>query len=219
MKKLICVILCVMCFASQAAFSSSEELTESRKSDLRTYGIMVGDPDGNLRENDTVTRAEAVKMLLASAGIDGISEITDSDTFPDVSADHWAYKYVCAAKKEKIVIGDENGNFNPESKVTNEEFIKMLVCILGYEPMAEARGGYPAGYNVAASSYGVTKGLSLDVNADMIRRDAANAICNSLDLPLMMQTGFGDSAEYTIMDGKNGIEKITLRIRLDEKSR
>ena len=38
----------------------------------------------------------------------------------------------------------------------------------------------------------------------------------ALDVPLMMQTGFGAQIEYNIMDGSNGTKLFTLRTLLDE---
>lgn len=42
----------------------------------------------------------------------------------------FACKYIYAAKENNIVNGDGNGNYKPESNITNEENVKMIVCLL-----------------------------------------------------------------------------------------
>ena len=46
--------------------------------------------------------------------------------------------------------GNGDGSFSPEEETTAEQAIKILVCALGYEPMAEEKGGYPTGYLTVA---------------------------------------------------------------------
>lgn len=52
-----------------------------------------------------------------------------------------------------IIDGYSDGSFQPEQLLLYEEAVKMLVCALGYEYVAETSGGFPAGYmNVAAQN-------------------------------------------------------------------
>lgn len=201
--------------------SFAKEPTGEELADLKKFGIIQGDPDGNLRLEDTLTRAEAVKIICTMAGYDKLAEnpseisLENEKPFPDVPNGHWATEYIRLAKNLGIVEGDEKGYFNPEAEVKNEEFVKMLVVILGYGMMAEQRGGYPVGYNVVANTYGVTKGLQFSVNSPAKRCDVSVMCINSLDIPLMKQTGFGNQITYSIMDGENGNRKETLRINLE----
>lgn len=221
MKKILCIILvvaamCSICMASFAAEPTTEQLA-----DLKKYAIMQGDPDGNLRLGDTLTRAEAVKIICTMAGYDKFAENSNVVTlepeqpFPDIAPGHWATEYIRLAKAAGIVEGDEKGNFNPEADVTNEEFVKMVVVILGYDAIAVQRGGYPIGYNVVANTYGVTEGLQFEVNTAAVRGDIAIIAANALDIPLMKQSGFGSQIEFVIMNGENGVNKETLRINLE----
>ena len=178
---------------------------------LSSLGIMNGDPDGNMRLNDNITRAEAAKMLcIAKTTQDVIdsSEITES--FKDVPESHWAYRYICYAKKNGIVNGDENGNFNPEANITNAEIAKMVVSLLGYSVFADNNGGYPIGYMLAATRFGVTDGLTLVTDSPAIRNDVGIMINNALDIPLMVNTSENGEEEFSIMDGNNGYPRKTL---------
>ncbi|MBE7038746.1 MAG: S-layer homology domain-containing protein [Ruminococcaceae bacterium] len=53
-------------------------------------------------------------------------------SFNDLPKTHWAYNIVENLKQKGIVSGDNNGNFNPDSYITREEFAKMLVSALGF---------------------------------------------------------------------------------------
>ena len=139
----------------------------------------------------------------------------EENLFKDVAVNHWAYKYICAVKENGIVIGDDNGNFNPESNITNEEIVKMIVCLLGYGEMAEMQGGYPAGYTATATRIGITNNLNLKTKTPATRNDVAIMISNALDTPIMVQKSEGedenDNVAYIILDGKDGIPFSSIR--------
>lgn len=190
---------------------SAAEMNSAQAERLNSLGIMNGDENGNMRLNDCITRAEAAKMLCIAKTTQEVidsSEITES--FKDVPESHWAYRYICYAKKNGIVNGDENGNFNPEATITNAEITKMVVSLLGYSAFADSNGGYPAGYMMAATRFGVTDGLTLITDSPAIRNDVGIMIDNALDIPLMVNTSKNGEEEFSIMDGNNGCPLKTL---------
>lgn len=210
MKKIFCIIASILVMTSALCVSAAE-MNSAQAERLNSLGIMNGDPDGSLRLNDSITRAEAAKMLcIAKTTQDFIdsSEITDS--FNDVPESHWAYRYICYAKKNGIANGDENGNFNPEANITNAEITKMVVSLLGYSVFADINGGYPAGYMMAATRFGITDGLTLITDSSAIRSDVGIMINNALDTPLMVNTSENGDEEFSIMDGNNGEPRKTL---------
>lgn len=212
MKRIISCILIVIMLLSVVAFAtpSNEQLE-----DLKNLRIMVGDDDGNMRLDDTITRAEAAKMICTIQGItvDSFADDVESSTFKDVPDTHWAKNYINYAKRLRIVEGDENGNFNPEATITNEEIIKMLIVALGYNPMADQTGGYPMGYTRTAQKIGLVEGLMLEVDTPAIREDVAVMFAVALDIPIMVQTGWSTDGSISciICDGSGGREKQTLR--------
>lgn len=210
MKKIILFMLFATLICSSVCAEDSIAITQQQAQELKELGIMVGDPDGNMRYEDNITRSEAAKVICVAAKTD-IQNIDDTFSFPDVKKDDWEYKYVCALKREGIICGDENGNFNPNAEITNEEIIKMVVNILGYSPLAEQRGGYPAGYTAVASTYGLTNGLSLEVNTPATRLNVSAIIYRALDTCMMVEVAKNDTYEYKILNGENGLPKMTLR--------
>ncbi len=218
MKKILITILvlCVILTSTMGVLAKTP--TQEQINELKEYAVMVGDLDGNMRFEDALTRAEAVKLIYNISGFGEKGKYRTDEkieqshmSFPDVSKLHWASEYILWARTMGIVEGDENGNFNSENSVTNEEFIKMLVAALGYSPLAESRGGFPAGFNKIASDLGITKGLQFAVNTPAKREDVAVMICSSFDVPLMKQNGFGDVVSFAIMDGSKGTKRETLR--------
>ncbi len=90
---------------------------------LYRQGSLNGFSDGSFKPNNNVTRAEFVKMLICSFGLE--SE-TAKCSLRDVSKDAWYYGYVSVANVLGIVNGDENSNFNAEKKITREDAAVML---------------------------------------------------------------------------------------------
>ena len=184
---------------------------------MKGYGILKGDPDGNMRLDDNITRSEAIALLIrANAEMNEIAqrEILDIK-FEDIEG-HWAIQEINFAHQNGLIDGTSETTFEPEKNVTNTEFIKMIVTLLGYKPMAE-RMGYPQGYVITANQKGITEGLDLNLNDNALRGDIVKMISNSLDVPMMVQSGFGAYEEYKVMDGKNGVNLVTLRTILEGK--
>ena len=60
--------------------------------------------------------------------------------FSDMSASHWAYKYVEELTNKGIVNGYEDGTFKPEGNVTKAEFMKlMMVAEYGEEVFTKVK--------------------------------------------------------------------------------
>jgi len=133
---------------------------------LVARGIINGyeEADGTytFRPENTITRAEFSKMVIYAIGQGIIAESASSETgFPDVSADHWAAKYISTAHSLKIINGFDDGTFKPDDNVTYDQALKMVVCAK-YDKFGEAalrHGGYPVGYRKVAGSYGFIKGI------------------------------------------------------------
>lgn len=66
--------------------------------------------------------------------------------FIDVEEDHFASKAVNALYELKLVSGISSEFFAPDSPISINEAIKILISGLGYGRYADLNGGYPAGY-------------------------------------------------------------------------
>lgn len=179
--------------------------------ELKTLGIMNGDPNGDMRLNDGLTRAEATALIIRAYGYDADTFDVGGIDFTDMDG-HWAYKEVAFAKAAGLIDGMGETTFEPDKYITIQEFIKMTITLIGYKPKAEVQGGYPHGYLMTADALGLLDGIETETANVALRKEAAMIISNTLDVPLMQQTGFGSSEEFTVMDGENDTQLLTLRI-------
>lgn len=90
---------------------------------LTQRGIISGDGDKTFRPNDFVTRAEFVKMILTAMDL---YDSAATASFNDVNENDWFYSYVASAKINEIALGDENGNFNPNDRITRQDAVKIM---------------------------------------------------------------------------------------------
>lgn len=176
-------------------------------------GLLNGYPDGTFQPEGSITRAEfaavVVRMLGQEAQAAGSAAVTP---YADVAADHWAAGYINIATQLGIINGYGDGNFGPEDPVLYEQAVKMVVVALGYGPVCDANA-YPVSYLTKAGQIGITTGLKGENGANANRGLVAQIVFNSLDKPLMKETGYGLLTSYEVCDGSGDTEKNTV---LDE---
>lgn len=189
MKRIISLILAVL-------FTFSTIYASDYIAELDKYGVIEGDTDGNLRLEDSVTRAEMARIIVSLGGKKIVAK--EDTVFSDVRASHWASGYIKEAYNSGIIAGMDNGTYLPENNVTYEQAIKMLVCALGYGVKAEMKGGYPLGYIKTADEIGLLKELEFNGKSNARRGDIAILVHNALDIPILeMQSFDAGSAAYS----------------------
>ena len=190
---------------------------------LSSLNVMIGDEKGNFNPDKIMTRAEATALIMR---VKGLAEAADgakgATAFSDVAADHWASGSINLAYQSGVVKGMGDGTFAPESEVLYEQFVKMLVAALGYEPQVETLGGYPTGYLAVASQKNITKGATGAAGTPVARSVAARLLYNALDVNMMKQTKFvkgeeeyaeaEDKENYTLLNKCLGFDKIEGKI-------
>jgi peroxiredoxin len=109
-------------------------------------GIVAGYGDGLYHPEYPVTRDQmAVYISRALAGGDeNVPEFTDTPTFPDIGAEHWAFDYVEYAVSQNVVAGYDDGSYHPEYAVTRDQmavYVARSICdptgedgLAGYTP-------------------------------------------------------------------------------------
>lgn len=198
MKKIISLILSLSMVFVGAAFVSAEEIAVSANHEielLQNLDILSGYEDGSLRLEDTISRAEAAKMIVAMINKITIAEGRKGATqFNDVPAEHWASGFINVGVSDKFISGKSATKFDPESNVKYNEIVKMIISCLGYEEYAQFYGGYPTGYVAIADAEGITKGCSMDGEAAATRGIVAQLIYNALNTPIIQYKGMQHSA-------------------------
>lgn len=91
---------------------------------LYKKSIISGDGNGTFRPDDSVSRAEFVKMLV-NALFEGYNA-NNAVAFNDIAGSEWYASYVNIAAELGIVNGDENGKFNPNATITRQDMAVMI---------------------------------------------------------------------------------------------
>ena len=210
LKKTIAVVLAfAMIFSmgmiSTFAYSDVEASTTVGEAVgiLSNLGILTGFEDGTFKPDETVTRAQMAAIVCRTLGYESQAKSSAGTTiFNDVPGDHWAAGYINVAQSLNIINGYGDGNFGPEDKVTYEQAVKMIVCALNYDLVAQAKGGYPTGYLSVASSEGITKSANGKVGDAAKRSTVAVLVYNSLEVRILDQNTWttDGSDEYAKSD-------------------
>lgn len=194
------MILGTVAFAAFTDVKDTDDYAEAIET-LAGLGIIKGYEDGTFGADKAITRAEAVAIVNRiqnlSAAADGAA---GASLYTDVAANHWAIGDINLATQMGTVSGDGNGMFRPEDQVSYQEMVKMLVVALGYQPAATDKGGWPTGYLVVASQYGVLDDTVNGGAAPATRGVVAQLTFNALTAPMMEQTGYGDDKSYEVKD-------------------
>jgi polyhydroxybutyrate depolymerase len=92
---------------------------------LKEQGIINGYEDGGYHPENTVSRAEVLKIIMNSADL----EVTkpEAKCFPDVSVSSWQAKYVCSWVESWITKWYEDSTFRPGNDVTILETVTFAV--------------------------------------------------------------------------------------------
>ena len=62
-----------------------------------------------------------------------------ASTFSDVPSSYWGYSYITEAASKGLVSGIGNGQYGPEQKLSNAQFVTM-VCNMFYSDLVKAQG-------------------------------------------------------------------------------
>ena len=163
---------------------------EKFASELSKRGIINGYEDGCFKGDNSLTRAELVKIICLAfeCAPSGKAEFTDVDS------SLWYAPYVYKAASNKIVNGFEDGSFRPNVSITREDAIVMIHRALSM------KSKLPEGFSLFAddleiSSYAqaatrcmgdlgiITGDLNKKLNPKSIitRAEVAAIVCRSLD--------------------------------------
>lgn len=207
------LILCSNVFAEELEINTTIPTKEIKF--LQENNVIVGDPDGYLRENDQITRAEFVTILCRAIGIEELArseEMKNKEIYVDVPKTHWAIGYINAATEYGAINGVGNGFFCPEMSVTNEQAIKILVAAWGYTEEAKKLGGYPNGYMAIAQQFGITDSVLINYRlasrrwvVSVFTYNMLSVMPNEVELDLVALTKI-EKPEKPI--GENGLDYI-----------
>ena len=149
MKRIVSLLLVLVLLLSAlpfaGAFSDDASIDDGFKKAVAAMSekkIIGGFTDGSFKPSETLTRAQAAKILCVMLeGAEKADALTKTETgFADVPATHWAAKYVAYCVDKGIVAGVGEGKFDPDGQLSSGAFAKMLLVAYG-EDGAKFTGG------------------------------------------------------------------------------
>lgn len=99
---------------------------------LAARNIVSGYPDGSVKPDAEITRAEMAVITVKAAGLEPVENVSlkfeDADQIPA-----WAAGYVQAGVEAGIIAGYEDNTFRPSRNITREEMVVLAIKAYGYE--------------------------------------------------------------------------------------
>lgn len=210
----LCMLLTSFGYAATYTDVTKENANYSAISLLSSLGIIKGYEENGtytFKPENNVTRAEFTVMLMRTLNLSNLGSNDPAGTpFTDIDVvKDWAVSDIRTAYDLGIIKGMDEHTFAPNDNVTNEQALKMIVCAMGYEPMAiEVAGGadkvWPTGYTTVANQLTLTTGVTSLLDAPAKRGEIAKYIYNALEVDLMKTTEYPNGAvRNEIITGMN----------------
>ncbi len=215
-KKLLAVVLCTAMLFSCCLVQAEEATEEKVVYGTEYYEVLNALGITEYTEADlssNMTRLEFYKMVTKLGGYPSVKSTTQA--FSDMAPGTENESYARTLYKLDMIAPDASGNIYPDKEITPTEAASLIVKILGYSPVAESKGGYPAGYLTMAGSLGIID--DIDMNSKTLTKgEAVEMAYAALDCDIMSQSmGVNGSAvEYkvqsdvTLLESALGVELI-----------
>lgn len=183
MKKILSLTILSALILGTISVSAAPAYSDSVAPLISELKIMQGDPDGNMRLDDLVSRAECAKIAVNTSSFrDSVSLGSKTSPFYDVTANHWAAPYVTVAVKNGLCRGYLDASFKPQNNVSYEEALTMFLRVLGYSE-EDYGASWPEGPISLAKNIGLCDNLSRIAGEALSRRDVMNIVYNLLNTP------------------------------------
>ncbi len=155
---------------------------------LKDLGLVTGDSSGSLNEDENLTRAESVVIMLRILGKEEEAKNYNFylSPFSDVPMNKWYAPYIIYAKDNNLVNGVSETEFNPKGKVNSKQLVTMFLRAAGYSADWKKEDIMAKG-----KAYGLLKGLNQVNNgkADSVRGEAFVIFANAIELPMNPENG------------------------------
>ncbi len=132
MKRTLTTLFTLLIFASIAKAKTFPDVPESHFAypaieTLYSLKVLKGYEDGTFKPDKSVTRVEALKIIMESAKL-AVPEVSENETvgFSDIDKGQWYVRYIKKGKDLNIIKGNSDGTFAPQRQVNKVELLKML---------------------------------------------------------------------------------------------
>jgi len=176
MKKIVCIVL-MLAFLVTYSFANIQENSADA---LVKMGLLSGYPDGTLKLENNITRAEFCSIIVRLVGK---NQEPEKNRFSDIKKNHWAYNVINRAAELGYLKGYEDGTFRPSNNITYAESCSILVNLLGYSD--EIVGVWPTNVTSKAQELGINNNLdNLEASHIMTRGEVSVMLINSMNVKI-----------------------------------
>lgn len=175
MKRFISILLALIMAIGIIPAGYTAELTAGET--LRSLGLIVGFEDGDLAENQYLTRTEMMVILARMLGeYDEAFRWTRQSTFSDRN-NHWGERYVAYAQYRGWTVGIGDNKFGYEQKHTVQEASVFMLKALGYTAPADFT--WDTAFS-KAKALGLFEDLTLRETSNIYRGELFQVMLNTL---------------------------------------
>ena len=128
------------------------------------YAYIVGYPDGNVKPEGNITRAEVATIFFRLLTDESRDEFwSQTNNYSDVSEDAWYNNAVSTLTNAGIIDGYEDGTFKPDGNITRAEFATIAVRFFeatydGGDLFSDIAGHWAQDYINEAANAGIVDG-------------------------------------------------------------
>ena len=135
---------------------------------------LQGYPDGTIRPEAPVTRAELAEILYRMMEPDERMAASDTECgFLDLGPSHWAYPAVSALAKLQIMLGGSDGRFRPDDGVTGEELSIVLERVRALDAGKRALAALSAGWQAQEVTFAAGNGWVMGLHGKTFQKEQA----------------------------------------------
>ena len=169
-------------------------------------GIGILDRADAYLDQESISRADLAEILFHMLRC-GDRSSQSARHYLDVPYNHARYVEIESISAAGLMCGVSDKEFHPDDPVTYNQAIKVMVCALNYQTIAEKSGGFPYGYLSVAGTKKLTKSMkSFDGNSSITGQDMAVLIYNTIHAT-MMETGEITEKHLEVVEGDTDILK------------
>lgn len=128
-SKIISIILVVLLIVITPVYADNTVKANT----LYELGLFRG-TDSGYELDKTLTREQAVTILVRLLGEEeNVLDAEFDEVFTDVESNRWSYPYIMYCYENDITKGTGEDTFSPEEEVTAEQFVTLVMRLMGYE--------------------------------------------------------------------------------------
>ena len=195
---------------TSAGFVMAEDTTGTTPAyDAQAYevasGLMESLLGASVFGSDPAAQVSRAQFVSGVTKIFGVPAISADQLYSDVGSDHAFFGEISSAYNAGWISYAEK--FNPDAVIKLSEAVKIMLCAADYKVMADAKGGYPAGYLTVAQSIDLLDNVQSAEAGALTVADATIMFENLMMADVFEIESYGEKMDYR-KGGEIYLEKL-----------